>query len=58
MKQRNIALSIVLTVVTCGIYWLYWLSCLTNDIHRLSGEKDNSFWSDGGIIQCDNLYIL
>lgn len=39
MKQRNIALSIVLTVVTCGIYWLYWLSCLTNDIHRLSGKK-------------------
>ena len=39
MKKRNIVVSILLTVLTCGFYWLYWLAKLTNDIHALSGKK-------------------
>ena len=32
IQQRNIALCIILSIVTCGIYGLYWYACdnLTN----------------------------
>lgn len=41
MKQRNIALAIILTIVTCGIYGLYWMVQLNNDINTLA-EEDNA----------------
>ena len=31
IKQRNIALCIVFSIITFGIYALYWFVCLTND---------------------------
>lgn len=46
MKQRNIVLSIILTLCTCGIYGWYWLVCITNDVNELSGESDTS----GGMV--------
>ena len=38
IQKRDIALSIVLTIITCGIYGLYWMYKLTNEIHALSGK--------------------
>jgi len=38
--QRSIGLAIVLTLVTCGIYGIYWFIVLTNDTGRLSGDPD------------------
>ncbi|MEG1477520.1 MAG: DUF4234 domain-containing protein, partial [Oscillospiraceae bacterium] len=31
MRNRNIALCIVLSIVTCGIYDLYWWACLADE---------------------------
>ena len=31
IKRRNIALCIILSLVTCGIYGIYWFVCLTED---------------------------
>ena len=39
MRQRNIALCIVLYFVTCGIYGIYWFIALTNEINEAS-END------------------
>ena len=41
MKQRSIAVAIILTIVTCGIYGLYWMVQLNNDINTLA-EEDNA----------------
>ncbi|PWW08623.1 uncharacterized protein DUF4234 [Paenibacillus cellulosilyticus] len=41
VTQRSIALSIILSLVTCGIYAIYWFIVLTNDVGKLSG--DNNF---------------
>lgn len=41
MKQRSIAVAIILTIVTCGIYGLYWMVQLNNDINALA-EEDNA----------------
>ncbi|MCR2806896.1 DUF4234 domain-containing protein [Paenibacillus soyae] len=41
INQRNIALAIVLTLVTCGIYGIYWFIVMTNEVGTLA--KDDSF---------------
>lgn len=38
MKQRSIAVCIILSIITCGIYGLYWLFCLAEDMKILSGN--------------------
>ena len=38
MKQRNIVTCIILSVVTCGIYGLYWFVCLNNDVNTLNEQ--------------------
>ena len=38
--QRNIALAIILSIVTCGIYALYWFVVLTDDTNRIAGESE------------------
>lgn len=37
MHQRSVALCIVLTIITCGIYGLYWMVCLTDDSTEVTG---------------------
>lgn len=32
IKQRDIAVSIILSIVTCGIYAIYWFICVTDDM--------------------------
>ena len=37
MHQRSVPLCIVLTIITCGIYGLYWMVCLTDDSTEVTG---------------------
>ena len=46
MKERNIAISIILTIITCGIYGIYWFIVLTDDVKQLSQDDDAA---SGGI---------
>ena len=39
VKKRSVAFAIVFSILTCGIYALYWYVCLTNDTNRLSTHK-------------------
>ncbi|REK71860.1 DUF4234 domain-containing protein [Paenibacillus paeoniae] len=41
VQQRNIAVAIILSIVTCGIYGIYWFIVMTNEVGYLSG--DHSF---------------
>lgn len=47
IQKRSIPLCIILSLVTCGIYGLYWLVCLANDINTASG-RDND--TSGGMV--------
>ena len=38
LKSRNIALCIILSIVTCGIYMWYWIVVLTDDTNQIAGE--------------------
>lgn len=42
IKQRNIALCVVLTIITCGLYGLYWRVVIIDDINYASNEPDTS----------------
>ena len=42
VQNRNIAMCIVLSLVTCGIYGLYWFVTLTDDTNTVSGETEGT----------------
>ena len=47
IQTRDITLSIILTFITCGIYGLYWMYKLTDEIHALSNKPRTP---DGGTV--------
>ena len=40
--QRNIAVAIILSIVTCGIYGIYWLVKMVDETNEASGESTAS----------------
>lgn len=38
ITERNIAVAIILTIVTCGIYGLFWFVKITDETNELSGD--------------------
>ena len=36
IKEKNIAACIIFTIVTCGIYGLFWMVSITEDIDIIS----------------------
>ena len=47
IKERSVGLAIVLTIITCGIYGIYWLICLADDMNQLANDGDNT---SGGVV--------
>ena len=41
-KERNIALCIVFSIITCGIYDLYWFVKLTDETNEIANEEGTS----------------
>lgn len=40
IKERSIVVSILLTLITCGIYGIYWFITLTDDAAKAAGDTD------------------
>lgn len=38
--ERNIAVAIILSIVTCGIYGLYWFVVLSDDVKNYSNDSE------------------
>ena len=38
MQERNIATSVILTIVTCGIYGIYWFITLTDETKAAAND--------------------
>lgn len=45
-ERRNIAVCIILSFVTCGIYGIYWFICMTNDANTVSNRP---YETSGGV---------
>ena len=39
MRERNIILNLILTVITCGLYGLYWQASVTKELQEKSGRQ-------------------
>lgn len=42
VRPRSIPLCIVLSLITCGIYLLYWFVCVTDEVNEVTQEYDTS----------------
>ena len=42
VRPRSIPLCIILSIITCGIYGLYWFVCLTDEVNEVTQENDTS----------------
>ncbi len=42
IQRRDIAVCIILSIVTCGIYGIYWFICLTDDTNAVSGNMGDT----------------
>ena len=38
IEHHDIIVRVLFTIVTCGLYGLYWMAQVTNDVHKLSGK--------------------
>ena len=47
MKKRSIGMSIFLTIITLGIYGIYWFICMTDEVVALS--KGKVYKTSGGV---------
>ena len=39
IKKRNVGLAVLFTIITFGIYGIYWFICLTNDSNKVNPEQ-------------------
>ncbi len=46
IEKREILTCILLLIITCGIYGIYWFICLTNDSNSISKNEKTA---DGGL---------
>ena len=42
IQKRSIVTAIILSIVTCGIYSIYWFIVLTNDMNKASGRTSDT----------------
>lgn len=42
IKPRNIVTAIILTIITCGIYGIYWIVCMTREAVSVKDPADNA----------------
>ena len=42
IQRRDIVVSIILSFITCGLYGIYWLVCLTNDVNTVCDTPNDT----------------
>lgn len=48
MKQRSVGIAILLSIITCGIYGIYWLIMLNDETNYVSGHQQDG--TSGGVV--------
>ena len=42
IAKKDLVKAIILSIVTCGIYSIYWFICLTNEMNKASGKTSDT----------------
>ncbi|MDF9824568.1 hypothetical protein M2475_001024 [Breznakia sp. PF5-3] len=48
IQKKSIVTSVILGIVTCGIYNLYWMSQITNNVADI--KRDNSYRTGSSVV--------
>lgn len=40
MTRRSVAVVVLLSFITCGIYWFWWIYATTDELKRVTGHPD------------------
>ena len=46
IQKRNLAMYIVLSIVTCGLFGIYWFIVVTDDVKSITNDNQSS---SGGV---------
>ena len=49
IQRRDIAVCIILSIVTCGIYTIYWWIKVTDEMNDLSAASNSSYTTSGAL---------
>lgn len=49
-KRKNIVLCILASILTCGIYGLFWLVSMVNNLNALEKDRERSETSGGMVL--------
>ena len=41
-EKKSIAMIIILTIITCGIYYYVWMYQLSDDVSRFTGDRSTT----------------
>ena len=61
MSKRNIPINILLTIITCGLYGLYWQAKVNDEVHELSGNPQTTTGGKSALyslITCSLYYMF
>ena len=47
IQERNIAIAVILSIVTCGLYGIYWMIKLTDEVNQICGDTQAT---GGGLV--------
>lgn len=50
VQPRGIGMSLLLTLVTCGIYGIYWLYCMVRDVNTLAMSQNKETSAEAGMV--------
>ncbi|ETP72505.1 hypothetical protein UYO_1434 [Lachnospiraceae bacterium JC7] len=42
VNKRDIVISILLSIVTCGLFMLYWQYCIARDVNEITDHRDDT----------------
>lgn len=42
VEKRDVAKAVIFSIITCGIYAIYWMIKITDEIHALAGEQNTA----------------
>lgn len=42
MNKRNIAMCVILDIVTCGIYGIYWFVCMVDELNNAAQDSQST----------------
>ncbi len=40
LEKRSVAVAVILSLITCGIYGIYWFIKLNDEVNELAADKD------------------